>query len=147
MRRSRKIRSSYPRRCDSGIMPTRWSFAIFKLSTRSFFFFDFVIHESSFGCATVISEYPMLLRELDTEYADPDASKAILVSSGILLLNSPYPSGVLGNLNCSLTTPSGGHISRYTFLVSQIYSSYETVHAIYTLFTFIHFVLQGGSYD
>ena len=92
MRRSRNILSFSSRRWDSGIMPTRCSLASLTESTLSFFFFDFVIHESSFGWATVMSFYPRSFNALDTVYADPDASNAILVSTGIFFLNSVYPS-------------------------------------------------------
>ena len=56
--RSCFILPSCSRRCDSGSIPTRCSLASLRLSTLSFFFFDFTIHDSSFGSATFSQHIP-----------------------------------------------------------------------------------------
>ena len=56
--RSRFIHTSCSRRYDSGSISTRCSLASLRLSTLSFFFFDFTIHDSSFGSATFSQHIP-----------------------------------------------------------------------------------------
>ncbi|MDA8054570.1 MAG: hypothetical protein M0Z77_02820 [Thermoplasmatales archaeon] len=56
-------------------------------------------------CST--SEYQSSASLFDTEYANPDAANAILVTLGISDANSPHPVSVIWKLNWSSVSPTG----------------------------------------
>ena len=86
-----------------------------------------------------MSLYPRSFNALDTAYADPDASNAILVSTGIFFLNSVYHSLFMGNLNPSFISPSGEYSMHHFPSLPDLFQQRNCSYDQY-VFSVIHFI-------